>query len=203
MGQRLARRHEIRGNERAGRAGESSFECVAFPTALGWIGLLGRDRKLVALTLGHVSRDDAVADLRRRDETSGTWRDSDWDPELRRSIERFCEGEPVDLNECDVELPAMTPFQRRVIAETRKIGYGETATYADLARRSGAPGAARAVGNVMRSNRIPLVIPCHRIVGSNGLGGYSAPQGLTLKRTLLTMESEASPSPRRKTKARA
>jgi methylated-DNA-[protein]-cysteine S-methyltransferase len=84
----------------------------------------------------------------------------------------------------------VTDFQRKVLDACRAIPPGETLSYAELAVIAGAPGAARAVGNVMRTNRIPLVIPCHRVVGSGGsLGGYSAPDGLAMKRKLLEREA--------------
>ncbi len=76
------------------------------------------------------------------------------------------------------------------MAACRRIPWGQTRSYAQLAAVAGRPGAARAVGSVMAKNRVPLVVPCHRVIASSGqLGGYSAPQGLSLKRRLLAMES--------------
>jgi O-6-methylguanine DNA methyltransferase len=78
-----------------------------------------------------------------------------------------------------------TPFQRRVIAVVRRIPRGRVTTYGDIARLAGAPGAARAVGTIMRDCRDPSV-PCHRVIGAGGaLGGYSS---LPLKRELLRAE---------------
>jgi len=89
---------------------------------------------------------------------------------------------PLDLSE-------RSEFQRRVLEACSQVPYGSTASYADLAARAGSPLAARAVGQVMAQNRLALVIPCHRIVGSNGhLGGYGL--GLGLKAQLLAMERE-------------
>ena len=116
----------------------------------------------------------------------------DWHAGLRRRLEAFAAGEPCDFADVQLALPSLTPFQQRVIAETRGIGYGQTLTYGELAARAGAPRAARAVGTVMSSNRIPILIPCHRVIASGGrLGGYSAPQGVDLKRRLLEMEAAA------------
>jgi methylated-DNA-[protein]-cysteine S-methyltransferase len=116
----------------------------------------------------------------------------DWHPALRRRLEAFATGEPCDFDDVELALPSLTPFQQRVIAETRGVGYGQTLTYGELAARAGAPRAARAVGTVMSSNRLPILIPCHRIVASGGgLGGYSAPQGIDLKRRLLNLEAAA------------
>lgn len=93
--------------------------------------------------------------------------------------------------------PAGTPFQRRVWAEIAKIPFGETLSYAELARRAGAPGAARAAGAATGRNPLSIVVPCHRVVGSSGrLTGYAG--GLDRKRHLLEIEGarETHPSSR-------
>lgn len=83
--------------------------------------------------------------------------------------------------------PAGTPFQRRVWAETARIPYGQTITYAELARRIGRPGAARAVGQALGANPLPILIPCHRVIASDGrIGGYTG--GPHRKRWLLHRE---------------
>ncbi|UCH63716.1 MAG: methylated-DNA--[protein]-cysteine S-methyltransferase [Fidelibacterota bacterium] len=81
-----------------------------------------------------------------------------------------------------------TPFSLQVLEEVCRVPYGETASYADIARRVARPHAARAVGRAVAANPLPLVIPCHRIVGSNGsLTGFGG--GLNLKQELLLLES--------------
>ena len=81
-----------------------------------------------------------------------------------------------------------TPFQRRVLAELRRIPYGKTISYGCLAERIGQPGAQRAVGQANGANRIAIVVPCHRVVQSDGkLGGYGG--NLRRKRFLLDLES--------------
>ena len=110
-------------------------------------------------------------------------------------LREYAAGEPVDLSQAPLELPDATAFQQRVRTHLMKVGYGATISYGALAALAGAPGAARAVGTVMSTNPVPLVIPCHRVVGSGGrLGGYSAPTGLDLKRRLLRMESGELPA---------
>lgn len=82
--------------------------------------------------------------------------------------------------------PEGTTFQQRVWSELLRIGYGELVTYADIAAALGSPRATRAVGGANGRNPIPVIIPCHRVVASNGLGGYSG--GLDIKRALLRIE---------------
>ena len=85
--------------------------------------------------------------------------------------------------------PSGTPFQTRVWAELRKIPYGETITYGELARRIGNPGACRAVGMANHRNPLAIVVPCHRVIGANGaLTGYAG--GLEIKKMLLKLEEK-------------
>ena len=80
-----------------------------------------------------------------------------------------------------------TPFQERVLAEVARIPYGETRTYSEIARAIGSPKAARAVGSANARNPLPIVIPCHRVVAVNSLGGYGG--GLAMKKRLLALEA--------------
>lgn len=111
---------------------------------------------------------------------------------LLARLQGYAAGGEDDFFDVPLLLGAMTPFQRRVVAACRAIPYGSTRTYGQIAASVGSRGAARAVGQVMASNRIPLLVPCHRVVASGGgLGGFSAPQGVDLKRRLLAMEARA------------
>lgn len=87
-----------------------------------------------------------------------------------------------------VDLSNQTPFRREVYAELQRVPAGSTTTYGSLAHRIGRPGASRAVGLAMARNPIPIIIPCHRVVGSDGsLTGFAG--GIELKRSLLHLES--------------
>ena len=97
-------------------------------------------------------------------------------------------GEPLPF---ELDLSGLTPFQREVLLATMAIRPGETATYGEVAERLGRPGAARAVGGALRRNPIPVIIPCHRVVGSRDLGGYNP--GVDLKRRILEVERGTSP----------
>ena len=90
------------------------------------------------------------------------------------------------LKSVNLDLSDLTEKQRRVMEETLRIPRGSTATYGDVAKRSGVPGGARFVGNVMASNRLAPIVPCHRVVASKGLGGYGL--GLGKKMEILTLE---------------
>ena len=119
---------------------------------------------------------------------SRTWKE---DPaaapiaECRRQIEQYLEGKRQSF---DLPLaPEGTQFQRRVWIEIARIPYGETLTYAQLAARAGAPGSARAAGAATGRNPISIIVPCHRVIASNGsLTGYAG--GLERKTKLLEIE---------------
>ena len=99
-------------------------------------------------------------------------------------------GDEVDLADVELDLDGVPEFDQRVYAVSRALPRGVTATYGDIARRVGAPGAAQAVGQVMGHNRFPLVVPCHRVVAAGGgNGGFSAPGGVDTKLRLLALES--------------
>jgi methylated-DNA-[protein]-cysteine S-methyltransferase len=105
---------------------------------------------------------------------------------LRRELDEYFDGRrrAFDLS---VDLRGTTPFSERVLGELALVPFGQTATYAELATRAGNPKAARAVGMVMNRNPIPIVLPCHRVVGSSGsLVGYAG--GLDVKEHLLRLE---------------
>jgi len=105
--------------------------------------------------------------------------------EATRQLRAYFAGERHDFD--FAYRPSGTPFQLRVWRELVKIPYGETTSYGELARRIGNPNASRAVGLANGSNPIPIVIPCHRVIGSNGkLTGYGG--GLDIKEKLLELE---------------
>lgn len=164
-----------------------------FPTNLGWFGILGRDSRLLSVWIGHASADDVrrvvgrqLADLCGEPE----YRERDWNGELRRRLERYVFGERCDFDDIPLALSEGTDFQQRVLKVTRRIPYGKTISYGRLAEKAGYPRAARAVGSVMSSNRFPIVVPCHRVVAAGDkLGGYTSPQGISLKLRLLALEA--------------
>ena len=105
---------------------------------------------------------------------------------VRRELDEYFE-QRRDTFDLTLDLRDLTPFSVRVLGELALVPYGRTATYGELATRAGKPGAARAVGTIMNRNPVPIVLPCHRIVGSTGaLVGYGG--GLERKELLLRLE---------------
>jgi methylated-DNA-[protein]-cysteine S-methyltransferase len=108
----------------------------------------------------------------------------------RRELDEYFAGRRHSFD-VSLDLRALPPFTVDVLRELGRVPYGETTTYGALAARVGRPHAARAVGTVMHRNRIPIVLPCHRVVGSTGnLTGYAG--GLDKKRQLLRLEGALS-----------
>ena len=103
----------------------------------------------------------------------------------RRQLDEYFAGRRRTFD-LDVDLRA-APFQEQVLRELARVPFGEVATYGELARRIGKPRAARAVGGALNRNPVPIVLPCHRVVGAGGaLVGYAG--GLERKRALLALE---------------
>ena len=100
----------------------------------------------------------------------------------RLLLKRYFAGRPVSFTKLPIDDSGFTAFEKKVFRQLSKIRYGKVQSYAGLAQSSGSPKAARAVGGTMRKNRLPIILPCHRIIGSQGrLGGYSL--GLGWKRS--------------------
>jgi methylated-DNA-[protein]-cysteine S-methyltransferase len=103
-------------------------------------------------------------------------------------LEEYFAGDRTEFD-LPMELDG-TEFQREVWRELTRIPYGETISYGELARRVGRPRGPRAVGQANGRNPIPIIVPCHRVLASNGVGGYGG--GLPMKRALLAVEGVAS-----------
>ncbi|MCA9246885.1 MAG: methylated-DNA--[protein]-cysteine S-methyltransferase [Planctomycetales bacterium] len=170
-----------------------STAAVAFETRLGWMAIARRGDSVAGLTIGHGGPAAAWKAIREMlGEVDEELAESD---PLIADLKAYAAGEPVSFDGVPLDVKHLTSFQRRVVRQCRRVDYSETLSYKQLAQRAGSPGAARAVGNTMAKNRFPIIVPCHRIVGSAGaLGGFSAPQGISLKRRMLDMEAAAAPA---------
>jgi len=112
---------------------------------------------------------------------------------LQERIAAYFEGSCVNFSpDIPVVLDGFGGFSREVLTACREIKFGQMITYAGLAKKAGRPAASRAVGNALAKNPLPLIIPCHRVLRTDGkMGGFSAPGGISFKMKMLTLEHKA------------
>ncbi len=159
----------------------------------GYVGLVATQRGLCRIYLPLETRGDVKQRICH--EFQGAREQAGLMSKLATNLKRFFKGEQVEF---DVRLDwsGWNSFEVDVWRACRLIPYAETGSYKSLADRLGRPGAARAVGTAMGRNPFPIVVPCHRVVKSDGtLGGYSGPGGVSFKRRLLDMERAATLEP--------
>ncbi len=160
-----------------------------FETPFGWVGAVASSRGLRRTTLPQTSPDECVALL------DGQMAGAECDPgrfsRLADLLSRYFEGASVDLASQPLDFRDAPAFQQAAWAACMTIPYGETRPYKWLAARAGRPNAPRAAGQSMARNRLPLVVPCHRVVASDGaLRGFGRGAAqLDLKQRLLDLEA--------------
>lgn len=112
---------------------------------------------------------------------------------LQEQITAYFEGTYINFTlDVPLVLDGFSSFGISVLTTCRAIEFGQKITYGQLAKKSGRPKASRAVGSTLAKNPIPLIIPCHRVIRSDGkMGGFSAPGGVTLKKKMLEFEHKA------------
>lgn len=162
---------------------------AVFDTQIGWIGVAWNTRGIVALDLPRGSREQILRAL-RHEFPDGVVR-AGAPAEIERELRAYAAGH---LREFHVPLDwsAIKSFQRAVLETANKIPFGETRSYGWIAQQIGKPRASRAVGQALGANPIPIILPCHRIIASDGsLGGYGG--GLPLKKKLLRLEGAITP----------
>jgi len=164
---------------------------VIFPTAWGYFGLAAVSKALYRTCLPREDREDLERQL-LEDTRGEAIPDRDLFPSLQASIQAYFTGERAVFSpSIPLALEEMTLFSRSVLKACAGVALGETTDYAALASQAGSPRAARAVGNALAKNPLPLIIPCHRIVARSGLiGGFSAPGGTAMKQRLLRHEAQ-------------
>ena len=153
-------------------------------TPLGWVAAVVRDGALLRLSLPVTTRAAALAELPKA--ADATAADALLD-RLARDLPRALAGESVDFSGYQVDLSDVPAFTRAALLATWAIPRGELRSYQWVADHAGNAKASRAAGQAMHHNPLPLVLPCHRVVGSNGrLTGYGG--GVEMKRALLALE---------------
>lgn len=158
-----------------------------FETDMGWVAALASQKGLLGTSLPRSSPEEALAEigagLKEAVKTPERFRD------LTGRLRAYFAGNKVSFPD-ELDLLSATPFQQKVWQAARRIPCGETRSYKWLAMEAGKPGAARAAGQAMAKNRLPIIIPCHRVIGSDGgIGGFSG--GISLKKRLLQLEAQA------------
>ena len=180
----------------------SGLGIYRFETEVGWAAfqfqlLTDSESQLQRLTFGYPSPTALADNTSWLQEAIQECQRTESIPKHSRSqleawaslIQEFCLGHPVPLEQIPIDLGHLSPFGKAVSQACQRVGWGDTASYKQLATAAGNPQAARAAGMVMKRNRFPLIVPCHRIMATNGkLTGFSAPGGLATKRLVLSQE---------------
>ena len=166
---------------------DEELKYATFSTYMGWAGILGSAKGLCRVTLPQRSV-QAVHQL-LGDGVNYAPRSPRRFEDLMGRLRIYLGGKVASFPD-ELDLSTATPFQRQVWEKTRLIPYGETRSYSWVAEQIGKPGAARAVGQALARNPLPIIIPCHRVVASDGkLCGFAG--GLGMKRRLLSLEASA------------
>ncbi|MFC2034759.1 methylated-DNA--[protein]-cysteine S-methyltransferase [Chloroflexota bacterium] len=165
----------------------SELKYVIFSTHIGWIGILASAKGLLGTTLPQPSV-QKTCQLLGKNVCNATWSPQVFDNLVER-LKVYLNGHKAIFPD-EIEILGVTSFQSEVWEKTRLIPYGETRSYLWVANQIGRPKAVRAVGAALSRNPLPIIVPCHRVVASNGkLGGFSG--GVEMKRYLIWLEATA------------
>ena len=167
-----------------GRRGEALRFAMMDDTPVGVLGLAAGARGLRHLTFVR-GEDDFLEHLLVEHGDVAILKSAELD-EVRRALDRYFAGKRLDFD-LAVDLGDLAPFHRRVLNATARVPAGRVATYTQIAARAGSPKASRAAGNALHNNPVAIVVPCHRVLRTDGsLGGYGG--GLPIKEWLLRHE---------------
>jgi methylated-DNA-[protein]-cysteine S-methyltransferase len=167
---------------------DKQLKFAIFHVKWGYFGILTAQNTLLRSCLPAPSR--AVAKKHLLRDITRAKADSSLLPHLQQKITAYFKGTYVDFSDVRADLSHLTPFAGQVLLTCAKVKYGQTTTYSHLAQMARSPRAARAVGNILAKNPLPLIIPCHRIIRADGsTGGFTAPQGTKLKKRMLKLET--------------
>jgi methylated-DNA-[protein]-cysteine S-methyltransferase len=161
---------------------------VIFHTKWGYFGLAGTDSALCRTCLPGPKSAKIEAGLLGN--ISAAQFDTGYFKPLQKQIQAYYEGDRVNFDpEIPIILNGFRAFSASVLSKCRQLQFGQTTSYAGLAKKSGSPAASRAVGGALARNPLPLIIPCHRVLRTDGgLGGFSAPGGVSVKKKMLELE---------------
>jgi methylated-DNA-[protein]-cysteine S-methyltransferase len=160
-----------------------------FDTPIGRCAIIWRGAFVIGCGLPEVEDESLRASIARRFPDAVEQPPGPAEQAAIGAAVRLLSGEKEDFADVAIDLSSLGEFERAVLAATSAIPLGETRTYGELAEAVGKPGAARAVGRALGSNPVPIIVPCHRVLGSGGkAGGFSAPGGATTKLRILEIE---------------
>lgn len=161
---------------------------TVFQTLGGWVGLAGDEKGLAVLTLPVKNEREALDKLNGEVKGALVLADEFFSV-TKEEIIRYFHGEAVNLSTIPVNWDLLSPFQGQVLKTACTIPYGQVRSYGWVAKALNKPGASRAVGGALRRNPVPLIVPCHRVIQSNGLlGGFSGLMNNIQKEKLLALE---------------
>lgn len=168
---------------------EASAAFATFDTAIGRCALAWRGDVVIGVALPEADEDRLAAGIARRFPGAVPAEPPPGPQRAIALIAAHLAGERVDYSGVTLDFGDCALFERQVYAAAARIPCGSVRTYGDLARTLGAPGAARAVGVALGRNPVPIIVPCHRVVASDGkAGGFSAPGGTATKFRILEIE---------------
>lgn len=176
------------GEHRLAQSDTAMHYCL-IETDLGTLGLVWSDAGIVRLQLPERTPTATERRLTRRVDHAGTARPPAPIVQAGKLLRQYMKGKRIDFADVALDLTRTSDFHRAIYAVARRLAWGETTTYGALAREAGSPDAARAVGQAMGRNPVPIIIPCHRVLASGQkVGGFSAFGGAATKERLLAME---------------
>jgi len=169
---------------------QKAIRYTIFKTKWGYFGLAGMEGGILRSCLPMARREDVKYRLLK--DLGGAKFDSGVFKGLQGRISLYFGGDCVNFGrDIPIVLGGFRPFARRVLRDCRNVRYGKTISYGGLAKKAGRPGAARAVGNILARNPLPLIIPCHRVICADGrFGGFSAAGGVNYKKRMLELEKK-------------
>ena len=168
---------------------DSTMRYCLFDTAIGAVGIAWSGQGLTQLLLPEATRAATEKRLRGRSTAAKAINPPPHIAQAVAAVQDYLGGKSIDFSPLALDLAGVGEFHCRIYDAARCIGWGETTTYGELARQVGVPGAARAVGQAMGRNPIPIIIPCHRVLAAGDkIGGFSAFGGAVTKTRLLDLE---------------
>ena len=168
---------------------QKTIKYTIFKTKWGYFGLTATDNGLLRTCLPLTKRGKVESQL------LCCFPSARYDEHLFKVIQRritaYFDGVRIDFMDVPIVLDGLGLFARRVLTVCRGVKFGQTVSYGQLAKIAGKPRAARAVGTVLAQNPLPLIIPCHRVIRTDGsLGGFSAAGGIRTKAKLIEFEKQ-------------